>query len=92
MFKILKGVSGERAFKGATISALALLSIFFVAILVSMVTYTDWDTLVSALLSEEILFAIKLSLTTATVATIISVLVAIPVAYAISQTEFPARI
>ncbi len=91
MFKVLKGVGGERAFNGATISALALLAIFFVGIVVSMLTYTNWNTFVSALLSEEILFAIKLSLTTATVATIVSILIAIPVAYAISHTEFPGK-
>ena len=91
MLKVLKGVGGERAFKGATISALALLTVFFVGIVVSMLTYTDWSTFVSTLLSEEILFAIRLSLATATVATIISILIAIPVAYAISQTKFPGK-
>ncbi len=91
MFKVLRGVAGERAFKGATISALALLTVFFVGIVVAMLTYTDWDTFVSALLSEEILFAIRLSITTATVATIIAILIAVPVAYAISQTEFPGK-
>ena len=45
----------------------------------------------AALLSEEILFAIRLSIFTATVATIISILIAIPVAYAISQTQFPGK-
>ncbi len=91
MFKVLKGVGGERAFRGATVSALALLTIFFIGIVVSMLAYTDWNTFVSALLSEEILFAIKLSLVTATVATIVSILIAIPVAYAISQNEFPGK-
>ncbi len=91
MFQALKGVGGERAFKGASISALALLIVFFIGIVVSMLTHTDWNTFVSALLSEEILFAIRLSLVTATIATIISMLIAIPVAYAISQTEFPGK-
>lgn len=91
MFKLLRGTGGERAFKGATITALALLAIFFIGIVISMLSYTDWDTFLSALLSREILFAIRLSLTTATVSTIISVLIAIPVAYAISQTQFPGK-
>lgn len=91
MFKVLRGVSGERAFKGATVSALALLTIFFVGIVVSMLTYIDWNTFVSVLLSDEILFAIKLSVATATVAAIISILIAVPVAYAISRTEFPGK-
>ncbi|MFC2019837.1 ABC transporter permease [Chloroflexota bacterium] len=91
MFRVLKGIGGDRVFKGATISALALLAIFFVGIVAAMLTYTDWNTFVSALLSEEILFAIRLSVTTATVATIVSILIAIPVAYAISHTEFPGK-
>jgi molybdate transport system permease protein len=91
VFKILKGVGGERAFRLATISALILLVIFFVGIIVSMLTYTNWNTFLSALLSSEILFAIRLSLITATIATIIAILIAIPVAYAISQTRFPGK-
>ena len=91
MSGILKGVAGERAFRGATISALVLLTVFFVGIVVSMLTYTDWNTFVSALLSKEVLFAIRLSLITATISTIISILIAIPVAYAISQSRFPGK-
>jgi len=91
MFKVLKGMRGERAFNGATISALALLVIFFVGIVVALFSYTDWNTFISVLLSHEILFAIKLSVATASVATIVSILIAVPVAYAISQTEFPGK-
>lgn len=91
MFKALNGVGGERAFNGAIISALAILILFFVGIIVSLISYTDWNTFVSALLSEEIVFAIKLSVVTATIATIISMLIAIPVAYAISRVEFPGK-
>jgi molybdate transport system permease protein len=91
MIKLMRGVSGERAFKGATISALALLTLFFVGIVGSMLTYTDWGTFISALVSEEILFAIRLSLITATISTLIAILIAIPVAYAISQTKFPGK-
>ena len=91
MFKILKGAGGERAFKLATLSALVLLAVFFVGILVSMVAYTKWDTFLSALFSREILFAIRLSVTTATVAAVISMVIAVPVAYAISRTDFPGK-
>jgi len=88
VFKILRGASGERVFWAATIGALALLSVFFVGVIVSMLTYTSWGTFLSVLLSKEILFAVKLSLLTATVATIISVIIAVPAAYAISRTQF----
>jgi molybdate transport system permease protein len=91
MFRILKGAGGERVFKVATISALVVLAIFFIGIIASMVAYTDWDTFIDALMSEEILFAIRLSLTTATISAVISILIAIPVAYAISRTSFPGK-
>lgn len=91
MFRILKGTGGERVFRGASLSALALIALFFVGIVVSLVAYTDWATFVAALFSEEILFAIRLSVTTATVATAIAMLLAVPAAYAISRTSFPGK-
>ncbi len=87
----LKGHAGDRAFRAATVSALALLVLFFITVVASMLTYTHWSTFISALLSAEILFAIRLSLITASIATIIAVLIAVPAAYAISQTEFPGK-
>ena len=91
MFKFMKGVGGERAFKGATVSVLVILTIFFVGVIASLLAYTDWNTFLSALFSEEILFAIRLSVTTATIAAIIAILIAIPVAYSISRTDFPGK-
>jgi molybdate transport system permease protein len=91
VFRILKGAGGERVFRVATISALALLAVFFVSIIVSLLAYTQWDTFISALFSKEIIFAIRLSLTTATIAAIISILIAVPVAYAISRSNFPGK-
>ncbi len=91
MFRILKGAGGERVFRVATISALVVLAVFFIGIVVSMLSYTDWSTFISALTSKEILFAIRLSLETATIAAIISLLIAVPVAYAISRSRFPGK-
>ena len=89
MSGLLKGAVGDRAFKLATLSALALLAVFFIGIVVSMLAYTDWDTFVAALFSEEILFAIRLSVLTATVAAVVSILIAVPVAYANRQFTPP---
>ena len=91
MFRILKGAGGDRVFRVATIGALVLLAVFFIGIIVSMLAYTEWDTFVSALFSEEILAAIRLSVMTATIAAIISILIAVPVAYAISRSSFPGK-
>ena len=86
--KKLKGAGGDRAFKAATVSALALLTLFFVVIIVSLLTFTDWGTMAKALVAPETLFAIKLSLITATITTVLAIIIAIPVAYAISKNEF----
>jgi molybdate transport system permease protein len=88
VFKILKGTGGDKAFRAATVSALTLLTLFFIVIIVSLLSYTDWRTIGAALLSSETLFAIKLSLITATITTIIAMAIAIPVAYAISKNNF----
>jgi molybdate transport system permease protein len=88
MFRISRGLGGDRVFRAATISALAILILFMLVIGVSMLTFTDWGTFVSTLLSPEILFSIRLSLLTATAATVISVLIAVPAAYAISKNNF----
>jgi molybdate transport system permease protein len=88
MHKLFRGVIGDRIFRAATISALTLLTLFFVIIIISLLTYTDWKTIGSSILSPDTLFAIKLSLATATITTILAVTIAIPVAYAISKNNF----
>jgi molybdate transport system permease protein len=88
---IWKGITGERTFKAATISCLALLTFFFAGIVLSLVTYTNWETMISTLVSPEIIFAIKLTVITATISAALSILVAIPVAYAISKFDFPGK-
>ena len=89
--RLLTHLTGEKTFRLATLSILALLVLFLVVIIASLVAYTDRHALLSTLVSDEILFAIKLSLTTATVATIFSMVIAIPVAYAVSQADFPGK-
>jgi molybdate transport system permease protein len=91
MFNLFKGAGGERVFKLATISALAILVLFFAGIFASLLAYTNWGTFIHTLFSKEILFAIRLSLMTATIAAIISIIIAVPVAYAISRTRFPGK-
>src|SRR4030065_1470448 len=88
MFKFLKGASGDHLFKAVTVGALALILIFFIVITFSLLTYIDYSKFLSRLASGEVLYAISLSLATATAATILAILVAIPVAYAISTRDF----
>ena len=88
MFQYLQGARGDKVFRAATVSALVLLVLFFIVIIVSLLTYTDWKEIGSALFSSETLFAIKLTLITATITTILAIAIAIPVAYAISKNNF----
>ncbi|MBI2868455.1 MAG: ABC transporter permease subunit, partial [Chloroflexi bacterium] len=88
MPKALKGTTGDRVFRSATISALLLMALFFAGIFVSLLTFTDWQAFTSAILSPEVLFAIRLSIITATASTIIAMVIAVPAAYAISKSSF----
>jgi len=84
-------IPGERVFRMATFSALGLLVLFFIGIITALAAYADWSQFFSILFSKEILFAIRLTLATATIATIASMVFAIPAAYAISQTHFVGK-
>jgi molybdate transport system permease protein len=88
VIRYFRGARGDNLFKAATVSALVILALFFIVIILSLLTYTNWNELGSVLLSSETLFAINLSLITATITTIISIVFAIPVAYAISKNQF----
>ncbi len=85
---LFRGTGGDKAFKVATVSALSLLALFFVVIIISLLTYTDWSSFGAAMVSGETLFAIRLSLITATITTILAITIAVPVAYAISKNNF----
>lgn len=86
-----RNLKGEMAFKLTVASALAALTLFLVTILVSLGWYTSWGALVAVLASKEVLFSVRLSVVTATIATIMAMLVAVPAAYAISRLQFPGK-
>lgn len=90
-FRLTKGSLSEGIFRAATISSLLLLTLFLILVIASLGLLTTPATLLRTLVSSEILFAIRLSLVTATAATIISIIVAIPAAHALSQLEFPGK-
>jgi molybdate transport system permease protein len=85
------GGAGEGTFKVVTLGMLVLLTLFLCTIILSLFTYTDAATAMSMLLSEELLYAVRLSLLTGTIATAMSMVVAIPVAYAISHARFRGK-
>jgi len=86
-----KGFSSDRAFKLVMGSILAFVVIFFLVLVVSMASFTHWSTFWSSVVSGETLFAIRLSVITASVSTILGMLIAVPVAYAVSQFTFPGK-
>lgn len=85
------GISSDKVFKFATIAALAVVVIFFASLLISLFSYTSWNDFTSAILSSEILFAVRLSIITATLAAIFSMIIAVPAAYALSHSSFPGK-
>jgi molybdate transport system permease protein len=85
------GIGSDKVFKFATIAALAVVVIFFASLLISLFSYTSWSDFTSAILSSEILFAVRLSIITATLAAIFSMIIAVPAAYALSHSRFPGK-
>lgn len=81
----------RHGFKLVTITVTAALTGFFAFLLFYILTYSGFSHFVKALMSREILFAIKMSLFTATVSTVLCVLVALPAAYALARYEFTGK-
>lgn len=62
--------------------ALFILSLFY---------FFRRETLVETLLSERTLFSIRLSVVAATISTLLSILIAVPSAFALSRYDFPGK-
>ena len=75
-------------FRTALFLCLALILAFFLCVFTSPIAFTEPWRLASALLSDEVRFAIFLSMVTATCSTLISLAIGIPVAYALSRFNF----
>ncbi len=68
-----------------------LLALFLLALLGSTAAHSSWAHLGKAMVAPEILYSVKLSLFTCTVAAIFSVLFAVPIGYLLSRTKFRGR-
>jgi len=64
---------------------------FLMLLLGANAAYLDPSNFIEIFRSEDILFALRLSLVTATIASLLSLAVAIPVAYALSRARVPWR-
>ncbi len=81
----------NRIFDGSMAAVLLIVFFFLVVLVAAVFLYTGFEDIVSALLSKETFFAIKLSLLTATIATVFSIIIAIPTAYALSKFNFRGK-
>jgi molybdate transport system permease protein len=71
-----------------TILSCLLLAFFILVLIICVVTHTTLPALMTSLASKEIQFAIKLSLTTAAISTILCIAISIPAAYALARYKF----
>ena len=81
----------ESSFKIITITFGLVLAVFIVALLIGVVTHTTAQALIDSLLSGEIQFAIRLSLITSVISTILCIVVSVPAAYALARYNFPGK-
>ncbi len=79
------------SFKALCIAFAFSIFLFYVGLTLSLFYFFEGETFLETLLSERTLFSIKISLLAATVATITSVILALPAAYALSRFEFKGK-
>ncbi len=71
-----------------TVLSSLFLALFILVLITCVVTHTTLPALITSIASEEIQFAIKLSLTTAVVSTVLCIGISIPAAYALARYDF----
>ncbi|MHC1600850.1 MAG: ABC transporter permease [Candidatus Nezhaarchaeales archaeon] len=86
----MRGLS-DKAFKPTILIALGLAIIICILLVASPFLYARPYEIVEAASSSEVLFALKLSLLTSAVSTVICMLIAIPSAYALSRYSIPGK-
>ncbi len=84
MLKSLK----ESKVKIATIIAGFILTAFIVTLIICVVTHTTSQALITSMGSDEIRFAITLSLLTSATSTILCIVISLPTAYALARYKF----
>ena len=81
----------EKRFRIITVLFGLVLAVFIIALLIGVVTHTTPEALLSSLTSSEILFAVRLSLITSVISTIICIIVSVPAAYALARYNFKGK-
>lgn len=90
-----QGVRPSRRARGGVPAALLLPALaglaFLVLPLAGLLVRTPWSTLFSRLAEPGVLTALRLSLTTASIATAVCVVLGVPLAWLLARVEFPGR-
>lgn len=81
-------MKNDTAFNMILLSTLTVIILFLLILIFSVGGFIDWNRASGILLSKEILFAIKLSLITSTVSSVLAIVVAVPAALALSRLDF----
>lgn len=81
----------ENLLKIVTISGLLFLLFLVISVVVSLLLFTKPLEVISALFSSEVRFAISLSIITSIVSTLLSLLVGLPAAYALSRLPIKGK-
>ncbi len=79
------------SFRHTMLGAAVCLFIFYLGLLLSLFYFASGKGFWEILIHPGTLFAIKLSITAATLATFFAVLIGLPAAYALSRFEFPGK-
>ena len=82
---------GKCWLKALTIASCLALAFFIVVILFLVVSHSPPQAFFDSLRSEEIQFAIGLSLKTSVASTVLCILIAVPAAYALARYNFPGE-
>jgi molybdate transport system permease protein len=81
----------QMSFRHTMLGAAVCLFIFYLGLLLSLFYFVNGKGFWEVLIHPGTLFAIKLSIAAATLATFFAVLIGLPAAYALSRFEFPGK-
>jgi molybdate transport system permease protein len=81
----------NNGFRRLTIVVAWSLFVFFCVLVLSLFGFVSLSRLASVATTDRVLFSLKLSVFAASLATLCSVLIAIPTGYALSRYEFPGK-
>ena len=79
------------SFKRISIAFSFLTFGLYAALVLSLFYFFRKDTFFETLLSERTMFSIRLSVIAATISTLLSILIAVPSAFALSRYDFPGK-